>query len=65
MSENLTACKIAGVFWNHELDSLEIHFSEEETPFVVPMDKPVKIYAHETGDGRIMKIEIGGIDWKR
>jgi hypothetical protein len=49
------------VYWNRSKDSLEIHFSEEETPVGRIHEHPV--YFWETQDGRVMKVEVKNINF--
>lgn len=49
------------VYWNKTRDSLEIYFSEEETPVGRTHQHPIIFW--ETGDGRVMKMEIKNINF--
>jgi hypothetical protein len=60
--EDIVLCNISGVFWNKDRDSVEIHFSEEDTPIITVHPHPV--YFHRTADGRVMKMEIGKANFK-
>jgi hypothetical protein len=60
--EEKISCKIEGVYWNEDRDSIEIHFSNEETPIITVHTHPV--YFHRTADGRVMKMEIGKANFR-
>jgi len=60
--EEKISCKVEGVYWNKDRDSVEIHFSNEETPIITVHPHPV--YFHRTADGRVMKMEIGKANFR-
>jgi hypothetical protein len=60
--EEKISCKVEGVYWNKDRDSVEIHFSNEETPITTVHPHPV--YFHRTADGRVMKMEIGKANFR-
>ena len=59
-SEDLVKMK-ADLYWNREKDSIEIRFSEEETPTGRAHQHPVTFWY--TGDGRVMKMEINKVNF--
>ena len=57
----LVPCNTEGVYWNRDRDSIEIHFSGEETPTARLHVHPV--YFWQTVDGRVMKMEIAKVNF--